>query len=323
MDGLSVHVCLIVWVIHPPTHPFITITGVFVRACRLQWHRVEAAWSSWNEDLGNNALEWSDLWGSSLLLNEEEEEEEAGGCGQGQVVCKTEVGDSLLLYPYNAGSMGAPQEQENAKVARLAAVAAASPAASAALAAQAAVAGGTSSSSSSALPLSLLQHAGNARGAAEDIFNVPIDLSQEEGEGGERDCIPFLKQEEGQGEEGQDEGEEGERPEEEDGISAGTTGDTTMAEEEGGWVDGGGIDERLDLGLDMTDSEFQAMLMEGENDPSTHHPPATQQPATGSTTGGEGGGEACAFMDDSFFFAYPGTVARSGSQVSAVDGGLY
>jgi hypothetical protein len=36
---------------------------VFVAACAAHWRRrVEQAWRAWNDELGNNALEWRDLW---------------------------------------------------------------------------------------------------------------------------------------------------------------------------------------------------------------------------------------------------------------------
>jgi hypothetical protein len=35
---------------------------VFIRACKLHWSRVRAAWNHWNQDLGANAIEWEELW---------------------------------------------------------------------------------------------------------------------------------------------------------------------------------------------------------------------------------------------------------------------
>ena len=35
---------------------------VFVRACKLNWAKVQGIWTAWNDDLGNNSLDWLDLW---------------------------------------------------------------------------------------------------------------------------------------------------------------------------------------------------------------------------------------------------------------------
>lgn len=46
----------------------------FTRACRMNWSTIQPVWHQWNDDLGNNAIEWEDLWGTKkgTVVKEEE-----------------------------------------------------------------------------------------------------------------------------------------------------------------------------------------------------------------------------------------------------------
>ncbi|EWM24390.1 hypothetical protein Naga_100283g5 [Nannochloropsis gaditana] len=93
---------------------------VFVRACRRNWAKVEGVWEAWNEDLGNNALEWKELW-RDVGAEEGEEggvEEDLGmdlGLELKAPVAgesgRKEEEDSFLLFPCSLE--GAQAETEN------------------------------------------------------------------------------------------------------------------------------------------------------------------------------------------------------------------
>jgi hypothetical protein len=56
---------------------------VFVRACVNKWHKLAQVWAEWNEDLGNNAMEWHELWKVPVLTAVPEvAEEQSRGCEQ-------------------------------------------------------------------------------------------------------------------------------------------------------------------------------------------------------------------------------------------------
>ena len=150
------------------------------------------------------------------------------------------------------------------------------------------------SSSSSSLPSSTF----SVTPARDDFFSVAV--KQEEGE---------ERREEGEGEEGEV-------------ISAGTSAATTMEGGEG-WGEGGGEEGvMLEFGLDMTAAEFQALLSEveegGEDGREEGSSSLGLRGGEEEEEGGrEGGREGCGYVDESFYFAYPGpqaTMAGEGGE---------
>jgi len=341
---------------------------VFVRACRRNWSRVEAAWEAWNEDLGNNALEWKELWREEVGAEEEGAEEEEGeeeGAKQGRVMegeeddlglgftlkggkVEKDVGgmeeeeERFVLFPCGVDGAGTHPEQENPVLADSAAAAYT----------EGGKEGGEEEregrgrAGGGSIPLSSMPHgqmnsqpsptylrrglsssipstfssslpssvtparafpSASAASVADDFFSVAV------------------KQEE-EGEEG---GEEGEV------ISAGVSAATTMEGGEGWGEEGGEEGVMMDFGLDMTDTEFQALLSEVEEEGKGEKQERGEEEARkgGRMGAREGGG--CGYMDESFYFAYPGpqaTAAGAGgeavpilSQVStsAEEGGQY
>ena len=268
---------------------------VFVRACRRNWNRVEAAWETWNEDLGNNALEWKELWREDVCADEggeEEEEEEDEGGKQGRVMegeedvlglglalkggkVEKEEEERFVLFPCGVDGAGTHLEQENLVLAATSSAASDTEGGNERGAEEREGRGGAAVGGGGGFPLSPVPHGQvNAQPSptyprrgpssslpSSSLSSLPFSVTPTRAfPSASAATDPFfsvaVKQD--------DEGEEGEV------VSAGMSAATTMEGGEG-WgeergEEGGEEGLMMDFGLDMTDTEFQALLSEVEEE---------------------------------------------------------